>query len=146
MVSSSGSSPGPGSWPCPSCPALGLFPGRSALLIVPQGYPFGYGADGASALAPLPPSRPVSALSVRVETPSRLAAQVARLHHLHEQRRGAVLRILEALVQHVQHRELDIEPDHVAKRERADRVVAAELHRLVDLGGRGEPLAQRENR
>ena len=43
--------------------------------------------------------------------------------------------VLEALVEHLHHRELDVEADQVAQRERTDRMVRPELHRLVDLLG-----------
>src|SRR3970040_2103419 len=78
------------------------------------------------------------------ECAPRLAAQVARFHHLDEQRRRAVLRILEPFEQHLHHGQLDVQADEVAQRERPDRMVRAELHRLVDLLRAREPLAERE--
>src|SRR5690606_5258128 len=78
------------------------------------------------------PPCPVRSL-VFEETLAALASEVARLEHLDQQRRGPVLRILRAFVQHLHDRQLDVEADQVAQGERADRMVAAELHRLVDL-------------
>ena len=75
-----------------------------------------------------------------VEAAARLAAEVTGGDHLLEQRSRAVLRIIEVVVEHLHHREHHVETDQIAQRERTDRMVAAELHRFVDVGCRRDSL------
>ncbi len=79
-------------------------------------------------------------------TPAGLAAEMAGVDHLLQQRRRAIFRIVEALVEHFHHRQHGVEPDQVGERQRADRVVAAELHAGIDLLRRRDAFLQREDR
>ena len=67
-------------------------------------------------------------------------------HHLLEQRRRAVFRILKTFVEHFHHRQHGVEADHVGERQRTNRVIAAELHAGVDVLGAGDALLQGEDR
>ena len=82
------------------------------------------------------PARRVSELPRRdrvravvvVETALRLAAEPAGFDILHQQRAGAVLAVGQAVVQHLHHRQTDVEADEVGELQRAHRVVGAEPH------------------
>src|SRR5687767_10494499 len=62
-----------------------------------------------------------------IEASTRLAPQAAGLHKLAQQRTRFVLRIAEALVQHLHDRYTCVEPDEVGECERAHRMGEAEL-------------------
>ena len=85
-------------------------------------------------------------VAVVVEAPAALLAQVPRRHHPAEQRAGAVLVVAQAVVQHLEDREADVEPDEVGQRQRAHRVRHAELHHRVDRLGRGHAFHHAEDR
>src|SRR5690606_35793606 len=70
--------------------------------------------------------------SVRIEALSRLATEMSRGDHALEQRTGAVLRIAEAVVHDVENGDADVQADEVGERQRAHRVVHAQLHDGVD--------------
>src|SRR5216683_4009458 len=69
---------------------------------------------------------------VVVEAALDLAADPAGFDVLHQKRTGAILRIGQALVQHLHHRQAGVEADEVGELERAHRMVGAELHAGVD--------------
>src|SRR5690606_40581309 len=69
---------------------------------------------------------------IRVKTTSRLAAQVARLDHLAQQRRRSVLAVTEAGVEYLHHLQQGIQADQIRQCQRADRVVAAQAHAKID--------------
>src|ERR1700758_5755537 len=71
--------------------------------------------------------------TIGVEAAAGLATEITRGDHLLEQRRRSVLRIVEIAVEHVHDREEHVEADQVGKRERSERMVAAQLHPVVDL-------------
>src|ERR1700730_13226580 len=70
--------------------------------------------------------------AVIVEAAPDLAAEPAGLDVFHQQGTGPVLRIGETLVQHLHHREADIEADEIGQLERSHRMVGAEPHRRID--------------
>jgi len=59
--------------------------------------------------------------------------------HAFEQRRRSVARLPKLLEHDVRHEHRRVESDEVEQRERAHRIAAAELHRLVDVLQRREP-------
>src|SRR5207244_1777749 len=67
------------------------------------------------------------ALAVAIKPLPGLAAEMAGGDHFLQQRRGAVFRVVEALVEDFHHRQHRIQTDHVGERERADRVMAPKL-------------------
>src|ERR1017187_5699840 len=70
----------------------------------------------------------------------------ARVDHLHEERARAVLVVAEPLMQDAQDREARVEANEVGERQRAHRVVHAELHDAVHRFGRCDHLVHREKR
>src|SRR5579883_3491229 len=60
-------------------------------------------------------------LLIVVKALARLAPQAAGGHHLAQQRTGAVLGVLEAVVEHVHDGQADVEADEVGQRQRAHR-------------------------
>src|SRR5579862_823369 len=64
--------------------------------------------------------------AIIVEAAPRLLAEPAGFDILHQQRAGPVLRIREALVEHLHDRETGIEPDEVGQLQRSHRVIGAE--------------------
>src|SRR5436190_15308157 len=103
---------------------------------------------GAPRGASLPCTRahPYSSLPIFVEASPRLSSQPSRVHHLHEQRTRPVFGIAEALLQHAQDGETNVEADEVGERERTHRMIHAELHHAVDRLTRGDAFVQREDR
>src|SRR4029077_15719291 len=96
--------------------------------------------------APGPPSaraRARSPSAVSVETAARLAAKVAGLDVLAQQRTRRVLRVAEPLLQHVHDRDARVQPDQAGERERTDRVGEAELRDRVDRLRLGDAVVQR---
>ena len=71
---------------------------------------------------------------------------MAGSHQLFEQRTWPVFQISELVVEDVHHREQHIEPYHVGKRQRTDRMIATELHSLVDVLSVCIPLGEHEER
>ena len=86
------------------------------------------------------PSFPCAQRSVRVEPAPALPAEPPGSDHFLQLGRRPIFRVVEVGVEHVHHGEQDVETDHVGQRERSDRMVAAELHAVVDLLRGGEPL------
>ena len=84
--------------------------------------------------------------AIVVEAAIGLAAEPAGLDVFHQQRAGAVLRIRQALVQHLHHRQAGIEADEVGELQRAHRMVRAELHRGVDRLDGADALVERVDR
>src|ERR1041385_1453550 len=82
---------------------------------------------------------------VLVEAAARLLAEVAGLHLLRQQGAGAVLGVLEAVEEDVEDGEAGVEADEVGQRQRAHRVVHAELHDGVDVLGCGHALVEAED-
>ena len=67
-----------------------------------------------------------------------LPAEEAGLRHAHEPRRRREARLAERLPEHLADVDVDVDPDQVDQRERANRPVRPEPHALVDvLGARG---------
>src|SRR3954466_5147509 len=85
-------------------------------------------------------------LPVAVKPLPGLAAEMAGGDHFLQERRGAVFRIVESLVEDLHHRQHRIQPDHVGQRQRADWMVAAELHAGIEVLSRGDALLKREDR
>jgi hypothetical protein len=75
-----------------------------------------------------------------------LPAEVPGSDHAAEQGTRSILRIAEALVQHVEDSQAHVQSDEVREGERAHRVVHAELHDRVDGLGRADALHHREDR
>src|SRR5919202_1990179 len=75
---------------------------------------------------------------VRVEAPSRLSTEQARLAHPDEEGWGGEERLLELLVQRVGDGGNRVQADEVAQGERAHGVVAPVDHALVDVLRGGE--------
>src|SRR5207237_1707244 len=87
-----------------------------------------------------------SASPVIVEALARLAAEVAGRHVVAQQRARPILVLAEARVQALEDRQTGIEPDQVGERERAHRLVGAELHAAVDARHPGQRLARARSR
>src|SRR6267378_5189339 len=85
-------------------------------------------------------------VTVDIEPHARFPAQAPRCHHLLEQARGPVLGIAESFDHDVQNRKADVEPDQIGHRERAERMLHAERHHLIDRFGRRDPLLHAQNR
>src|SRR6476469_10522207 len=75
-----------------------------------------------------PTYRAPELLAVAVTPLPGLAAEMAGGDHFLQQRRGTVFRVVEAFVKDFHDRQHGVETDHVRQRQRADRMVAAELH------------------
>src|SRR5690554_1403502 len=71
-------------------------------------------------------------LAVVIEAAPGLAAQVPCRNHLAQQWAGPVLRVAEAAMQHFERVQYHVQPDEVGQRQRAHRVIHAELHHRVD--------------
>src|SRR5687767_910782 len=83
---------------------------------------------------------------VLVEAPPRLPAQPAGVHHLDQQRTGAVLGIAEALLEDAHDVEAHVEADQVGQRQRSHRMAHPQLHHLVDRLGAADALEQAVDR
>src|SRR5258705_429931 len=70
--------------------------------------------------------------SVLINPPTTLSSLPSRVHHLDEQRAGAVFGIAEAVVQHPHDVEADVEADEVGERERAHGMRHAQFEDLVN--------------
>src|SRR5512133_1941037 len=81
---------------------------------------------------------------VVIEAAPRLAAQPPRGDVLAEDRGRPVLVVPELAVEHLRDEQARVEPDEVGERERAHRMIEAELHAGVDVRRRREPLVERE--
>ena len=88
----------------------------------------------------------VAAWLVRIKTAAGLPSEVSGRHHPPKQRARPVLGIAQPVVQHVEDREADVEPDEVGERERPHRMVHAELHDRIDRFGRADAFHHREDR
>ena len=87
-----------------------------------------------------------SIVLVAEHAPTRLATKMAGSHQLLEQRTWPVFRIGELVMEDLHHREQHIEPDHVGQGQRTDRMIATELHSLVDVLGARISLGKHEER
>src|SRR6185312_5308991 len=67
--------------------------------------------------------------AIIIEAALRLAAEPAGLDIFHQQRARPVLRIRQAFIEHLHHRQTGIEADEVGELERPHRMVGAEPHR-----------------
>ena len=63
-----------------------------------------------------------------VESDSGFAAEVSAGDHFRQQRTGAKLRVVESLVQCLQHREAGVQSDEVGEFQRAHRMIHSEAH------------------
>src|SRR4051794_24197326 len=100
---------------------------------------------GLAASTERPPRAPLSG-AVGVKALPRLAAEMAGVDHFLEQGGWAVFGVVEAFVKDLHHRQHGVEPDEIGERQRADRMVATELHAGIDLFCGRNPLLQREDR
>src|SRR5215207_7660409 len=73
-----------------------------------------------------------SPLAVFEESSSTLPSQMPCRDHAAKERRGAVLVVTEAAVEHLEDRQADVEADEVGQRERPHRMRHPELHDRVD--------------
>src|SRR5881296_3300672 len=73
-----------------------------------------------------------TSVAVDIEPLPRFPAQLPGGNHFLEQRRGTVLAPIEPVLQHLHDGETDVEADQIGQRQRAQRMVHAELHDLID--------------
>src|SRR5688572_7004181 len=83
--------------------------------------------------------------AVGVEPAAGLLPQVPGLDLLDEEGAGAVLRVLEAVVEDVQDGEARVQANEICEGEGAHRVVHAEPHDGVDVFGRRDTLVEAED-
>src|SRR6185437_11753390 len=81
-----------------------------------------------------------------VETAPALLAEISGGNHAAQQRTGTILRIAETVVEDVEDREADVEADEVGQRQRAHRMIHAQLHHAVDRFRRSDAFHQRVDR
>ena len=74
----------------------------------------------------------------------RLPPEMACSDHPLEQRTRAIFRIAEAVVQHVENGEADVETDEIGQRQRSHRMVHAALHHRVDRFRRADAFQHRD--
>src|SRR6202790_2010059 len=74
-----------------------------------------------------------------VEAAAGFASQPTRIDVLAQERTRTILRILEAVVEHLENREQRIEADEIGEFERSHRMVHAQLHHRVDRFARADP-------
>src|SRR5215218_457020 len=91
------------------------------------------------------PEENASGAIVRIKSPAGLTAQIAGVHHLDQQRARTVLRIAEAVGEHPQDIETDVQTDQVGQSQRTHRMVHSKLHNLVDRFGLPDPLVEAIN-